>query len=473
MLTLAVLSSLSTAFGQYRPPSTGRVEYTAAPKKVVARRITGTLQAASGKAVLLLVTDPVNAAVFIDDVKKGESNEDGSFRTELPTGKDYKVDVRKDKYFSYSQHVKIDSSDARLLQANLAATFGGIKIIGDTDEDTKSLVSAKFFLDDKPATISIDESKKLVTIGDVPTGEHKIAIDHPNYVVWDKDINVVGGYELTLAPKLVAAAKLNIHTVPGVDVLIDKVKQGTTSSTGELRVATPLQPGEHQLELQKTGFVTDKRPINLSASNNDIKVEELEPTPAIDEFVDFFNDGLKYWKAPQSWKWDSQKSEVTISDTGKKAANGGPELGLAEGPGRSFRDFEFTFDVRFVNGIGASWIVRAHNPDTYYLYELTVNNHTLTSSLIDHGVKTLMKTATFPLPLNNKTSFHVRADIQGNRIRHYIKNNETADEELMGFDVDEKLSYGMVGFAATNGAVYAVKQVTVTPYKDSRVPPAR
>src|SRR6185369_6451806 len=106
-----------------------------------------------------------------------------------------------------------------------------------------------------------------------------------------------------------------IHTVPDVDVIIDKIKQGTTSSTGELLVQTPLQPGEHQLELQKTGFVSVKRTINLSASSNDEKVPELEPTPSVEEFVDWFNEGLKHWNAPSNWKWDSKKSEVTISDT--------------------------------------------------------------------------------------------------------------------------------------------------------------
>src|SRR5689334_4602310 len=101
VLAIVVLSSLSTAFGQYRPPSTGRVEYTAAPKKVVVRRISGNLQAASGKGLLLLVTDPANSNVFIDGVSKGESGDDGSFRAELPTGKDYKIEVKKDKYIPY------------------------------------------------------------------------------------------------------------------------------------------------------------------------------------------------------------------------------------------------------------------------------------------------------------------------------------------------------------------------------------
>jgi hypothetical protein len=483
LLALGVLSSFSTAFGQYRPPSTGRVEYTAAPKKAVVRRIAGNLQAAVGKATLFLVTDPTNSDVFIDGVSKGKSSDDGSFQTELPTGKDYKVEVKKDRYIPYTQQVKIDSPDVRFVQANLAATFGGIKIIGDTPEDAKTLVSAKFFLDDKPATVSVDEAKKQVTINDVPTGEHKIAIYDPSYVVWDKDIEVVGGFEMTLAPKLVAAAKLNIRTVPGVDVLIDKVKQGTTSSTGELQVQTPLQPGEHQIELQKAGFVSIKRPINLSASVNNQSFGELEPLPRFTEFVDFFNEGLNLWSAPSSWKWNSQKSEVTISDTGKKTASGGLELGLLKGKGFheiegvSFRDFQFVFDLKFVNGIGAAWVIRADSPDTYYLFELTVKDQKLHSSIVVHGQKTELNTPTQILPtLNNTTSFSIRADVQGNIIRHYIKNNETADEELMGITVDEtlgSLSYGTVGFTATNGAIYALKDVRVNPYKESAVKAAQ
>jgi len=479
LLAIGVLSSVSTVFGQYRPPSTGRVEYTAAPKKVVARRISGTLTAASGKAVLLLVTDPANSSVFIDDVAKGDSNDEGSFRAELPTGKDYKIKVKKDKYLEYSQQVKIDSADPRLIQANLVATFGSVKIIGDTSEDAKSLVSAKILLDGIPATVTVDEANKrvTVTISDVPTGGHKIEIRHPNYVVWDKDVEVVGGYEMTLAPKLVAAAKHNIRTVPGVDVLIDKIKQGTTSSTGELQVQTPLQPGEHQLELQKAGFVSVKLPINLAASGNEFKIPELEPTPRYNEFVDWLNEGLNLWNAPSNWKWDSKKSEVTISDTGKKTANGGLELGLIKGTGYnniegvSFRDFEFKFDVRFVNGIGAAWVIRADSPDTYYLFELTLKDNALHSSKLVHGEKTELSTPTQVLPkLDNTTSFEVRVDVQGNRIRHYIKNNETADQELMGITVDEtlsSLSYGTVGFTATHDAIYAIKDVRVNPYKEA------
>jgi hypothetical protein len=278
----------------------------------------------------------------------------------------------------------------------------------------------------------------------------------------------VGGYEMTLAPKLVAAAKLNIHTVPGVDVLIDKVKQGSTSASGDLAISTPLQPGEHQVELQKAGFVSDKRTINLAASDkNSLSVEEMEPTPSFTELVDYFNDGLTYWNAPSGWKWDSTKKEVTISDTGKKGPNGGPELGLAKG--RSFRDFEFVFDVKFVNGVGAAWIVRAHTPETYYLFELSVKDQKLRSFLVDHGQRKALNTSNVLVPLNNTASFRVRADIQGNRIRHYIKNNETADEELMGLDVEGTLRYGTVGFTALDGQTFAIKDAFVRPYQDSAV----
>ena len=201
---------------------------------------------------------------------------------------------------------------------------------------------------------------------------------------------------------------------------------------------------------------------------NSLKVEELEPTPSFTEFVDFFNDGLVYWNAPQSWKWDTQKKEATISDTGHKTGNGGLEMGLAKN--RSFRDFELTFDVRFVNGIGAAWIVRAHNPETYYLFEITVKDQKLHSYLMDHGQKKVLNTSNVLVPLNNTASFRIRADIQGNRIRHYIENNEVADEELMGLDVEGTLRYGTVGFTAVSGEIYAIKQVRVKPYQDSVLP---
>src|SRR5215475_4822484 len=100
---IVFLCPLASVFGQFRLPSTGRVEYTAPAKKVVARRISGTLTAANGKAVMLLLTDPANSSVFIDGVEKGQSDEDGRFRAELPTGKEYKVEVKKDRYIPYSQ----------------------------------------------------------------------------------------------------------------------------------------------------------------------------------------------------------------------------------------------------------------------------------------------------------------------------------------------------------------------------------
>lgn len=134
---------------------------------------------------------------------------------------------------------------------------------------------------------------------------------------------------------------------------------------------------------------------------------------------------------------------------------------------KSFRDYDFVFNVKFTNNHGAVWILRAKNAQNYYLFQVSVKDRLLRTYIVENGNTTARETSNILVDPDGNTSYQIRAFVQGDRIRHYLKNNTTGDEELMGLLVDSHFKYGAVGFATLAGEQFLVEDLIVRPYAES------
>ena len=445
-----VLLAFAAAFGlraQEKAPSVGKITYkpaVAAP--AVAARVVGSLTAVRGKAVLLVLTTPRGAAVAINGESRGPSNEAGVFCEEVTLNKDYTIRVSAEKFLPYEEKFTVASSEPRLVQATLTPTFGGLRIYN---------VPPKAELEIDGSRVSYERQEKAdeVVLTDVAVGAHQVKIAHPDFVAWERGVDVVPGFEVGVTPQLVPAARMAVRSLAGVEVLVDDVRQGVTGADGTLAVPAPFQPGRHELALLKSGYVTLSKTVNLSRGENAVEEPELEPTPSYAEFVDFFNDGLGLWEAPAAWQWSKERGSMAVR---------GRDLGLVKN--RSFRDFDFAFNVNFTNAVGVAWILRCKNPKNYYLFQLSVKDRLLRTFVVENGRVSAKEPSNILVDPSAKTSYQVRGEVQGDRIRHYLKNNTTGDEELMGLLVDRTFRYGTVGLSTTSTEEYVVEDFVVRPH---------
>lgn len=436
--------------GQAKAPSIGKITYkpaNASGGRVA--RVVGSLVAARGKAVLLIFTNPGKAQISINGDVKGTSDESGLYREEVATNKEYKVVVSAEKYLPFEDEVRVSSSDPIGIPATLTPTFGALHLYNMPAQ-------ANLFLDDKRVQYEFVAGTNEVVLPEVLVGNHPLRIDHPDYVEWEKAVDIVPGFEVGVSPELLPAAKIVVSSLPGVGVLLDDINQGLTDNAGKLQVRTPVQPGRHELVLSKAGFVSYTQPVNLARGENVIDVPELEPNPTYTEFAEFFNDGLGLLNVPGTWQWVKNQGAIIVQGSG---------IGLVKD--KSFRDYDFVFNVKFTNNQGAVWILRAKNAQNYYLFQVSVKDRLLRSYVVENGKATAREPSNILVDPGGNTSYQIRAYVQGDRIRHYLKNNTTGDEELMGILVDSRFKYGTVGFATLAGEQFLVEDLIVIPYAES------
>ncbi len=133
---------------------------------------------------------------------------------------------------------------------------------------------------------------------------------------------------------------------------------------------------------------------------------------------------------------------------------------------RSYRDYDLAFNLKFTNGVGAAWILRAKDTKNYYLFVLSVKERLLRTFVVEDGRMMPREPSNILVDPGANTSYQISAVVQGDRIRHSIKNQSTGDEELMGVLVDGRFRYGYVGLTTVAGEQFSVEDFFVRPYPE-------
>jgi hypothetical protein len=204
---------------------------------------TDTAPAKPPKGILVVITNtPANVVVKPRDAAlrpvQGQSV-DNKFRAELFPGV-YDVEVSAARYSPKKvPGIKLENDEA--VSVELTPLAGAIQI-GGVDPN-----AAVFIDNQKPVSVSIKKEDKMIEVGDIAAGLHKLKVIQPNQNEWSRDVEVEGGRTRYVAAEFkVALVGLVVKTEPEAEIYIDDNYGGRANDKGEIRISN-LAPGQHRI----------------------------------------------------------------------------------------------------------------------------------------------------------------------------------------------------------------------------------
>jgi hypothetical protein len=255
-----------------------------------------------------------------------------------------------------------------------------------------------------------------------------------------------------------AVANLLIKTEPEAEVYIDHNYGGRANEKGELKVAN-LTPGRHSIMVKKNEYQPVERThaFAVGASEMSLPLTRIVFSP---EFVDDFTASTNAWNAPSTWQ--GKPGSLRVRGTG---------IGLIKEA--AFKDFRMEFDLSFVNGKGAVWIVRARDERTCYLFQLTgpkaQTPNVFRNFIYQDGQAKLLKVFRVPEDLSIAgDKFHVIVEARGPEIKHSIRvksNPKATQPQPFSLITDTVFSHGRIGFGSIEDEDFIINFVSVVPAK--------
>lgn len=428
------------------------------------RRPQGSLAAQNrANGVLFVLTDPPVAQVLIKSqgalVKQGRS-EDGEFRAELPPGL-YDVEVSSQYHQPFTAKATVRQVGTRPVQADLLPTVGSILIgLGSVEGDVAILVDGR-----KPAKV-VKGGENQLEIENLPVGTHTLRISHPTIADWERRVEVGGGATTTVTPKFTPAiANLIVRSEPGAEVFVDDSYTGKIGDNGELKILNKLGPGDHTIRVTKDQYETAqvKRRLAVGEATLDLPLTRKVFSEA---FADQFLGVPTQWDLPKTWQ--VTKGKMRVRPTTAAAAG----LGLIRD--KEYANFKASFDISFVNGKGAAWVVRARDKQNYYLFHLVGpsgnGRNTFHSFLVQDGQLKQLKAPEFlALDLSAaNASFLISIEATGASIQHFIEissDPQAGGKRPLSVLRDSTFSSGTLGFTSKDGEEFLVYFINVEPTK--------
>jgi hypothetical protein len=394
----------------------------------------------------------------------GTVGEDGTLtRADMSPGK-YAIEIEHENYRPYREQIEVKAGAITPINASskLVSLYGEIAIVSDPKEITVLLDGQAWSSENVKAT---GEGKR--TLLQVPVGKHRLQFRKAGYDEAIGELVVDPGRQTPVAVNLaLSTVTLTIQSLPGARVYLDNVDKGTVQLNGTL-IIPELPPGAKALRVLLDGYEPYEKSLRLGLEERSpVEAARLPPIAESKEAHENFSSGVTKWVFPAEWKIDERGLQIR-----------GDQPGLFKGTAekRSFnqyRDFDLEFDLRFINGRGAAWIVRAKDTQNYYLFELTTINSSIGKRrfnfyLCRDGQCALKDSHTVVEILETPDdSYHLRLEARGPRMVHKIsllKKPRLDDPQPLGSFEDNTFSVGGVGFRGINGAEALLQNLVILP----------
>ncbi|HWP44226.1 MAG TPA: PEGA domain-containing protein, partial [Blastocatellia bacterium] len=414
-------------------------------------------------SLLIIQTDPEDAEIKIDGEPEGLAK-GGLFLKQFPSGKSYTVEINAGAdYVPMKKVVTLDKKGGyEIIEADLAPKYAVVRIGPIRD-------GAKIFVDDKPvspANLRIDQESNTYMISGLLPGKHKIVYDHPDYVIVEREFDVVAGTEYTRFLTLErATVELAVTTDPGTAVFVDSEPVGKTPADGKLRLSD-IKIGKHEIKLVKDGYEEYKKTEQFEFRKPVALNHRMVPLPTSSEFNDDFD-------AANVERWTMPASGWAIRTDGRLHIENAPSLGFPTGV--RYRDFIMTFHLKLADGKGAAWAVRARDGN-YYLFYLSgpdglfrnrFNVYIVRDNRFDPS--NYFQSVPIITELKPGGEFTVMIKAVKNRIEHMITSSESGKTENLGFFEDPEIRFviGGIGFRTVGPEKFSVDDLFVRPLADA------
>jgi len=223
-----------------------------------------------------------------------------------------------------------------------------------------------------------------------------------------------------------------------------------------------LRAGEYEVDIRarEASFGTLLAAIEVGNGKTEFPVE-LKRRRSDQTFSEIWRR-LDGWEAPAGWGVNANKLWI-------KGA--GVALPRDENY-RYYADFDLESDVKMVNGIAASFALRAQDRQNYYLVQLTGAQadepYVLRSFIVKNGASRPMQPSisieAFAKSLSGNY-FTVAINVVANRISVSIRDSQTGDELPLGvlIDRDRNFMIGAIGLCAQGQEQNEVARFIVKP----------
>lgn len=394
----------------------------------------------------------------------GRVSDDGTLTQANLTPGGYLVELEHPRYLSYREQVEVKGGAITPINASskLVSLYGEIAIVSEPKDVTILLDGARW----NSEKVKVDAEGKI-TLHDVPVGKHLLKISKEGYDDGAGELAVDPSRQTPVAVNLAPSTiSLTIKSLPGARVYLNNIDKGAVQLNGTL-IIPDLPPGAPTVRVSLDGYEAYEKSLPLTLSNR-APVEEVRLPPIAEskEAHENFTSGATKWIFPTAWKIDERGLQIR-----------GDQPGLFKGTAEKrtfnqYRDFDLDFDLRFTNGLGAAWIVRAKDEQNYYLFELTTINSSIKKRRFNfylcrdgqcvlkdsHNVVELLETP--------DDSYHIRLEARGPRMVHKItllKRPRIDDPQPLGAFEDNTFSVGGVGFRGIHGAETLLQNLVVLP----------
>ncbi|HEX8176094.1 MAG TPA: carboxypeptidase-like regulatory domain-containing protein [Pyrinomonadaceae bacterium] len=259
----------------------------------------------------------------------------------------------------------------------------------------------------------------------------------------------------------------NIRYAPAVLQGNEYVRTGKTSyqefSNGNVTLAS-LSPGLYiaDIVVKEAGYAPEKTTFTVkeNAAFN-VTLKRLETRSNFSASW----GSLSAWEAPQGWRTASSKLMVA-----------GPGVALPKDDAvRFYTNFELRSNIRMVNGVAASFVVRALDARNYYLIQLTgasADEPFMLRGFVVKDGRVVQQLGSAPInsfsnTLQTGKFFAVKMKMLDNQVRVWITDSQTGDLLTLGILTDPYRTYsiGAVGIAARDREQNEVADFTVC-YKE-------
>jgi len=413
---------------------------------------------------------PISASGEIGrPLKTGTADKDGliAFK-QLPPG-NYKLEITCQDYDLLTDTVTIKKGEQTNRLAPLASKYATVSIAlgNQAAEDVTVKLNGQVL--DKPKI----ENGQLI-FERVPVGKQTFSISKPNFKEWKRELVIRPGTANIFSETMDAAlVSLVVKSMPNAEVYLDGLKKGEVRTDGSLPIPN-LSPGKYKLSVQLDGYAPAERTLTLTLEKREVTEDvPLDPITE-DAAVDVRFDGqISYWAPAKPPGWELAKSRplgLTVA---------GDTLGLLYNsslPNRTanvYGDFDLKLLIKFTNGKGAAWVVRAEDERNYYLFELVPapSQNQLGGSLKayvcrDGNCGTPIKIFEVFPKLDQSGYYEISLEARGNKFKHTITVPGASEpKQLGGVFEDSRFSRGGIGLRAINGIEMFVGQFFIQPTK--------
>jgi len=379
----------------------------------------------------------------------------------------YRLEIRCDDYEPFTDTINIIKGEQTVLNLPLTAKYGTV-MFGFGAQATRDIA---VWLDGKEiASAKLRFEKDTLDITRVPVGLRQIRLSKPGYEDWSQQIEVkpgaVADNKISVA-MIPATITLTVKSLPQADVYIDGLLRGGVGNDGALLIPD-LEPGAHTLKVKLAGYQGVDRSLSLTIEKRAVtEVVNLISILETSEFNAGFKEDTKNWVKtwPQGWELTATPQRG-LQVTGER-------VGLINNttipnqPFNHYGDFLLLLNVKFVNGKGAAWVVRAQDDKSYYLFELATSQSKSREKAWNFYIcrdgNCMLKDSQPCLAEIEKPESHIRISLEARGNSFTLKIPSQGDRGAGPTFTDDTFRYGGIGLRTINSLEMFVTEFFIKP----------